>query len=67
MLHEALADIVYIRERYDFTLVCTSRKAIKFFEVKVDIQKGVEMFKEFFLTIVMLVSSNCCHIHGHGS
>jgi hypothetical protein len=30
---------VYIREKYWFSLVCTSRKAIKVFEVKVDLPK----------------------------
>ena len=29
--------IVYKREKYYFFLVCTSRKAIKFLEVKVDV------------------------------
>ena len=31
--------IVYIRERDNFSLVCTSRKALIFFEIKVDVQK----------------------------
>ena len=31
--------IVYIRERHNFSLVCTSRKTINFFEVKVNVQK----------------------------
>ena len=38
VLFEALAYIVYIRERYNFPLVCTLKKAIKNFEVKVDVQ-----------------------------
>ena len=32
--------IVYIRERYYFSLVCRCRNPIKFHEVKVDVQKG---------------------------
>ena len=37
---EALVCIIYIRERHYFSLVCTSRKVIDFFEVNVDVQKG---------------------------
>ena len=32
--------MIYIKRRYCFCLVCTSRKAINFFEVKVHVQKG---------------------------
>ena len=32
--------IIYIRERYYFTLVCTSKKVVRFFEAKEDVQKG---------------------------
>ena len=32
--------IVYIRERHCFSLVCTSRKAIKKSNIKVDVQMG---------------------------
>ena len=46
MLCEAVAYIVYIRdmyfflrERYSFSLVCTFTKAIKNFEVNVNVQK----------------------------
>jgi hypothetical protein len=35
-LFEPLAYIVNIRERYYFSQVCTFRKAMKIFEVKVD-------------------------------
>ena len=38
--------IIYIRERYYFSLVCTFNKAIKNFEVKVDVQKGALRFRE---------------------
>ena len=59
--------IVYIRDRYYFSLVCTFRKAINFFEVKVDVQKGSLRFREKHLTIDVLFSSNyvfihCCHV-----
>ena len=37
--------IVYIRERYCFSLVCTFQKAIKNFEVNVDSQKGAPRFR----------------------
>ena len=40
VLFETLVYIVYIRERYYFSLVCTFKKAIKNVEVKVDVQKG---------------------------
>ena len=36
-LFEALAYIIYIREMYNFSLVCTYKKAIKNFEWKVDV------------------------------
>ena len=43
----ALVYIVYIRERYCFfSLVCTSKKAFKLYEVKVDVQKGPLKFRE---------------------
>jgi hypothetical protein len=37
---EALAYIVYMREGYSFSLVCTFSLIINNFEVKVDVQKG---------------------------
>ena len=40
--------IVYRRERYYFSLVCTFKKAIKNFVVKVDVLKGAPRFREFF-------------------
>ena len=46
VLFEALADIVYIRERISFSLMWTYKKAITNYEVKVDVQKGVLRFKE---------------------
>ena len=43
----ALVYIVYIRERYCFfSLVSTSKKAFKLYEVKVDVQKGALKFRE---------------------
>ena len=48
--------IVYIRERYCFSLVCTFKKVIKNFEVKVDVQKGPLRFKGK-LTLDVVVSS----------
>ena len=56
---EALTYIVYIMERYYFSLVCTSRKVIDFFEVKIDIQKGAPKFRQK-LTIDVFVSSDSC-------
>ena len=32
--------ILYIRERCCFSLVCTSERVVKSYEVKVDVQKG---------------------------
>ena len=46
-----------IRERYYFSLVCTFRKTMKNFEVKVNVQKGA-LRSRIFLTIYVLVSSN---------
>ena len=60
VLFEALAYMVYIREKYHFSLVCTSRKAIISFEVKIDVQKGGPSCLEKFLTVDILVSSNSC-------
>ena len=39
--------IICIRERYHFPLVCASRKVVKKFGVKVDLQNGVPRFREF--------------------
>ena len=33
--------IVYMRERYYFSLVCTFEMVVNFFQVKVDVQKKV--------------------------
>ena len=38
--------IVYIRERYYFSLVCTFKNAIKNSEVKIDVQKGASRIRE---------------------
>ena len=46
MLFEALAYIVYIGERYYFSLVCTFKKVAKNVEGKVDVRKGGLGFKE---------------------
>ena len=32
--------IVYVKERYNISLMCTSKKGIENFEAKVDVQKG---------------------------
>jgi hypothetical protein len=40
VLFEALAYIVYIRERHGFFVVWTFKEIIQKFEVKVDAQKG---------------------------
>ena len=40
MLFETLAYVIYIRERYYFSLLYTIKKAVKNFEVTVDVQKG---------------------------
>ena len=48
VLCEALAYVIYIRERYYFSLVYISKKVVNFFEVKVDVQKGPLGFREFF-------------------
>ena len=37
---------VYINERVCFSLMCTFKKVIDFFEVKVDVQKGSLRFRE---------------------
>ena len=53
--------IVYIRERYQFSLVRTLRKAIiKNFKAKVDVQKGAPRF--YFFVIDVLASSKS-HFH----
>ena len=43
--------------------MCISKIAIKFCEVKVDVQKGGLMFKEFFFTIMVLVHPLHIFIH----
>ena len=65
---EASAYILYIRERCCFSLVCTPKRAIKSFEVKVDVQKGPRRFSFFhflrlFFTTYVLVSSTTIFIH----
>ena len=40
--------IIYVQERYYFPQMCTFRKDVKKFEVKVGVQKGPLMFTEFF-------------------
>ena len=39
---------IYVREMYFFSLVCTFRKAIKNFEVKVNVQKWALRFRVRF-------------------
>ena len=55
-LFEALAYVVYIREVLFFSLACASNKAIKFHEVKVDVQKGPRGLAKK-MTMDVLVSS----------
>lgn len=61
-----LAYIVYMREGYYFSLVCTSRKAIIIFEVKVDVQKGALRFRgkfdKRFVTFVHFMFSSIVDI-----
>jgi hypothetical protein len=52
--------MVYIRGMYQFSLVCTSTKAINFFEVKVVIQTGDLNLEKKKVTIDVLVSSKLC-------
>ena len=40
--------IVYIKERYCFSLVCTFKNIVKHFEVEVKSQKGVLRFRGKF-------------------
>ena len=58
---EELTYIEYITERCYFPLLCRLRKAIDDFEVKLNVQKGLESLKKK-LTIDVLVSSNS-HFH----
>ena len=44
-------------ERYYFSLVCTSKKVVKKYDVKVDVQKGAIRFRGT-LMIDVLLSSN---------
>jgi hypothetical protein len=46
VLFEALAYIIYVRERYCSPLACAFTKAIANFEIKVDVQKGTLRFRE---------------------
>lgn len=57
MIFGALAYIIYTRKRYYFSLLCTFKKAIEDFELKVDVQKGPLRFREK-LTMDVLVSSS---------
>ena len=38
--------VVHLRERYCFSLVCTCKKAIKNFKVKVDVREGALKYGE---------------------
>jgi len=66
VLFEALTYIEYIRERYYFSIVCTSVKAIKNVEVKVDVQMGALGFREKLTTNVLVhpihILIYYCHI-----
>ena len=57
VLFEALAYIIYVREGYYFSLVCTFKKVINNFILKVDVQKRTVGFRKKRATYV-LVSSN---------
>ena len=50
--------IVYIKERYYYSLVCKSKKALKKFEVKVDVQKGALQFRVKLDNRCVIVSSS---------
>ena len=58
MLVEALANILYIRERYKYTLVCACKKAFKKFEVKAiksfEVKVNVQMGGSNFLVVYII-------------
>ena len=58
VLIEALPCIIYIRERYWFSLVCTFENAIKKFGVNVDLEQKGALWFEKILTIGVVISSN---------
>ena len=63
MLFEALTYIGYVRERYCFSIVCTSIKAsIKFVEVKVDVQNGALGFTKKLTANVLVPSNSNYHL-----
>ena len=49
-----------IRVSTCFSLVCASKMGIDYYEVKVDLQKGVLRFREKMTILTVLVSSNSC-------
>ena len=51
---EALAYILYTRERYEFFSIVYIKNTIKFSEVKVDVQNGGSRFEILFLFILFL-------------
>jgi hypothetical protein len=67
ILFEALVYVLHLRERYYFSLVCIFKKVIiLFFEVKVDVQKGVVRFREKFNTrcvsFIQFTFIHCCYM-----
>lgn len=59
ILYKALPYIVYVRERYYYSLVSTFKEIIKTFSIKVDVQKGVLGFRDKF-DKDMIISPNLC-------
>ena len=54
--------IVYMREKVLFSLVCTFKKVVKSFKLKVDVQKGPLRFRGK-LTLDVLFSSKFTLFH----
>ena len=55
IIFEALAYIANIREMCYFSIGCTYKKAIKYFEVKVDVQKWALRFRKETIIDVFLL------------
>ena len=51
---------------YEFSLVCTFKKAIELFQVKVDVRKGALRLKETFdnrcVSFTQYTFIHCCHM-----
>jgi hypothetical protein len=61
-MFEALAYIAYLIERYYFSLVCTSKKVVKTYDVKVDVQKGPQKFSGNLMVDIIVTFIYCCHM-----